>query len=135
MKRKNLDWNYISSRLEKYGISDYENQIKRLAKSVFNENELSEEDKKLLKTFTDFGIYGDDEGKIMQQYSASGAGYYLHRLFPKKADMLFNYPILERKPYLLPIMLVHRFFKGLFGIRKTAAELKTVKEIKKENRG
>ena len=134
-EEKNLDWNYISSRLEKYGISDYENQIKRLAKSVFNENELSEEDKKLLKTFTDFGIYGDDEGKIMQQYSASGAGYYLHRLFPKKADMLFNYPILERKPYLLPIMLVHRFFKGLFGIRKTAAELKTVKEIKKENRG
>ena len=134
-EENNLDWNYINSRLEEYGISDYENQVRRLSESVFKEKELSEEEKRLLRHFTDFGIFGDDEGKILQQYSASGRGYYLRRLFPKKADMLFNYPILEKKPYLMPFMLVHRFFKGLFSIRKRAAELKTVNEIKKENRG
>ena len=137
-----LNWEYINAELEKYGLVDYEKQTKALAKKLFDGEILSQEEEKLLKNYTDFGIFGDKEGKILQQYTAASqsggntnAKYLLRRLFPKKSEMLYNYPILEKAPYLYPFMLIHRFFKGLFNIKKTTDELQTVKEIQKENRG
>ena len=141
-EEKNLDWEYIYSQLEKNSLLEYEKQTRNLVFKVFENRELSPEEKSLLKNYTDFGIYGSGEGKILQTYlsvsqgnSESGAQfkYILRRLFPSRKDMLFNYPFLDKKPWLTPFMLVHRFFKGLFNIRKTRAELESVKKIKKEN--
>ena len=134
-KEDKLNWDYINGELEKYFLSDYEKKTRELSFKAFEEKELSEEEKKLLETYTDYGIYGDNEGSIVQKYSQTGskAKYVFRRLFPKKRDMLFNYPVLEKKPYLLPFMLIHRFFKGLFNIKKTLDELKSVKQIQKEN--
>ena len=143
-EEKGLNWQYINSELEKFGLLEYEKQTSALAKKVFDEKELSDEESRVLKSYIDYGIFGDSDGKILQQYSAAANGntpgtakakYILRRLFPKKSDMLLNYPVLEKKPYLMPIMLIHRFFKGLFNIRKTSSELKTVNQIQKENRG
>ena len=141
-EEKNLNWDYINTELEKFGLSDYEKQTKELSFKVFDKKELSDKEKKLLKSYTDFGIFGDSEGKILQDLNAATEGnsksgaklrYILRRLFPKKSDMFFNYPVLEKRPYLLPVMLIHRFFKGLFNIRKTSDELKSVNQIQKEN--
>ena len=97
---------------------------------------------KLLRNYSEFGLFGDEEGKIIQKYDAAALGtskegtkikYIYRRLFPGKRDMLYNYPILEKKPYLLPLMIIHRFFKGIFNYKKTADELKSVKQIQKEN--
>ncbi|MBE6742510.1 MAG: hypothetical protein E7570_09465 [Ruminococcaceae bacterium] len=137
-----LNREYINSELEKFELSDYEKQTKSLAMKVFDGEELSEEEKKLLSSYTDFGIYGNNEGKHLQAYSAlsqdnSKAGakfkYFLHRLFPKKSDMLYLYPVLEKKPYLLPFMLIHRFFKGIFHFKETKAEIQRLNQIEKEN--
>lgn len=139
---ENLDFDYINSELEKYSLSDYERETRALAKKVFDGKELSEKEERLLKNYTDFGIFGDSEGEIVQKLSAVSQGnskakakrkYILRRLFPKKKEMLFIYPILEKKPYLYPFMLIHRFFKGLFNIKKTSDELKSVNQIQKEN--
>ena len=139
---KNLNFDYINSELEKYSLSDYEKETRSLANKAFDGEELSEEEKKLLKNYTDFGLFGDSEGKVVQELSAVSDGnskanakarYIMRRLFPKKRDMLFIYPVLEKKPYLYPFMLIHRFFKGLFNIKKTTEELKSVNQIQKEN--
>ena len=141
-EENNLNWDYINSELEKYGLSDYERQTKKLSIKLFDSKELNEQEKKLLRNYTEFGLFGNNEGKILQNYSAASDGsskpsaklkYILRRLFPKKSDMIFNYPILEKRPYLMPFMLIHRFFKGIFKFRKTSDELKSVNQIQKEN--
>ncbi len=141
-EEKNLNWEYIKSELEKYGLSDYEKQTRELSIKLFDSEELGSDEKKLLKRYTEFGLFGNDEGKILQKYSEASEGssksgaklkYILRRLFPKKSDMLYNYPVLEKKPYLMPFMLIHRFFKSLFNIKKTTDELKSVNQIQKEN--
>ena len=134
-EQNNVNWDYINFELEKHGLLDYEKQTKALCLKLFDGKTLNDDEEKLLKNYTDFGLFGDDEGKILQQYSANKGKYFLRRLFPKKSEMLYNYPVLEKKPFLLPLMLVHRFFKGLFNFKKTNKELKTYKEIRKENRG
>jgi len=137
-----LNWDYIENELAKHGLSDYEKQTKSLFLKVFDGEELSDEEKKLLSGYTEFGIFGSEKGKQLQAYSAAAQGssksgarfkYFMRRLFPKKSDMLFIYPVLEKKPYLLPFMLIHRFFKGIFNFRKTKAEIKRLNQIEKEN--
>ena len=138
----NLNWDYINSELEKYNLSDYEKQTRELAKKVFDEKELTKDEQNLLESYINYGIYGNKQGKILQDFELASKGsskgeakikYILRRLFPKKKEMLFNYPVLEKKPYLLPFMLIHRFFKGIFNFKKTSAEIKTIKKIEKEN--
>ena len=142
-EESSLNWNYIERELDKHGLFEYENQTRRLAKAVFEEQELSDYDNKLLESYTDFGLFGNRQGRILQDYMHSSGGskgktrlkYILHRLFPKRKEIISSYPVLEKAPILYPFMLIHRFFKGLFNIRKTTDELKTVEEIQKENRG
>ena len=133
-KENNLDFEYINAELQKYGLTDYEKQTRELAFKLFEGKELSEDEQKLLRNYTQFGIFGDEEGKVLQQYSALKGKYFLRRLFPPKEEMEYNYPILKRKPFLLPLMLVHRFFRRLFNFKKTAAELKSVKEINRQSK-
>ena len=130
-----LNWQYINSELSKHGLLEYERQTSNLAKKLFDGEALSEEEQKLIKSYTDFGLFGDKKGKILQQYSGSKVRYILRRLFPPRDEILYNYPIYEKAPYLLPILMIHRFFKGIFNFSKRNAEFKTVKEIQKENRG
>ncbi|MBQ9532247.1 MAG: nucleotidyltransferase family protein [Eubacterium sp.] len=134
-EKDNLNWDYINGELEKNGLSDYEKQSRELSKKLFEEKELDESDKKLLENYINYGLFGNKQGRIIQDYSKSKNkfSYILRRLFPKKKDMIFNYPVLEKKPYLFPFMLIHRFFKGLFNIKKTSDELKSVNSINKEN--
>ena len=137
-EENSLDWQYINSELEKNALSDYEKQTKTLAKKLFNGEDLTADEEKLLQNYTEFGLFGDEEGKILQKYSAASGTksvYIFRRLFPKRKEIIASYPVLEKAPILYPFMLIHRFFKGLFNIRKTTDELKTVKEIQKENRG
>lgn len=138
----NLNWDYIHCELKKYNLCEYEKQTRELAKKLFDGEELSPDEHKLLEKYTNFGIYGSKEGGILQRYSAAAeknskksaaVKYYLRRLFPAKRDMIYNYPILEKAPWLLPLMYVYRFFKGLFHTKKAIKEIKIVKKIQKEN--
>ncbi len=130
-----LKWDYINSELERFSLAEYERQTRELSQKLFEERELNGKEQKLLENYINFGIYGNREGKILQEYSRSKsrASYFIRRLFPRKKDMLFIYPILEKKPYLLPFLLIHRLFKGIFNFRKNADELKSVNRLEKEN--
>jgi len=141
-EEENLNWDYINGELEKNGLLEYEQQTKAFAKKLFSGEILSYEDEKLLKNYIKYGLFGNREGGILQKYSvvSSSKGsakikYILKRLFPPKSEIAYNYPIYEKKPYLLPFLMIHRFFKGIFNFKKRSAEFSSVKEIQKENRG
>lgn len=133
-----LDWDYINSFFDKYGILQYEQESRNLAFKLFDEQELNDDELSLLQTYINCGIYGD--GKInltrkLEQFSTDGSAdnakkkYLLYRLFPPKKKMVADYRVLEKKPYLLPLYYVLRFFKGLFNSKDTIKEIKAVNKI------
>jgi hypothetical protein len=144
LKQENdkLNWKYVNSQLEKFGILAYEKDSRELAFKIFDEKELSESEIKMLETYINCGIYGDVSVKLTKDIEkiAGDDGsiadakkkYLFKRLFPDKKKMIADYRILEKKPYLLPFYYIYRLFKGAFNSKKTINEIKKVKSIKND---
>lgn len=133
-----LNWNYINSSLEKFGILDYEQKSRKLAFDIFEEKEIDNKELSLLETYINNGIYGDGTVKLTKQIKHlaeennikdAKKKYLISRLFPSKKKMIADYRILEKKPYLLPALYIYRLIKGLFNFKRTVNEVKTVNKI------
>lgn len=140
LKKENnkLDWSYINSELEKYGILEYEKKCRKLAFDMFDENALDDDEIELLETFINYGIYGDGKirlartiNKMAEESSLEKAkkDYILKRLFPSKEKMVADNRILEKRPYLLPLYYIMRLFKALKYRKRTLEEYSNIKEI------
>lgn len=134
----NLDWDYINASLEKFGILDYEQKSRKLAFDIFEEKELDDKELKLLETYMNHGIYGDGSIRLTKQIKNLAENdnikkakkkYLMSRLFPSRKKMIADYRILEKKPYLLPALYIYRLIKGLFNLKETISEVKTVNKV------
>lgn len=135
----NLNWSYINSRLDEFGILEYEQKSKTLAFKLFENGELDNDEIALLETYINNGIYGDGTIKLQKELENIGGEnakkvYFLKRLFPPKTKMIADYRVLEKKPYLLLAYYIFRLFKALFNSRKTVDEIKAVNMIEKTNK-
>lgn len=127
----------------KFGIADYEKQTRNLALKLFDDARLSNEEAELLYFYTNFGIYGSNEGKAVlgfsdfsekENSSSSVIGFMFKRLFPKRKEMECSYEYLKEKPYLIVFAYIHRLVTSLFKRdkqNKLANEIKTINEFKK----
>ncbi|MCR5208197.1 MAG: nucleotidyltransferase family protein [Eubacterium sp.] len=134
-----LDYEYISSRLSEYGIADFERETRKLAFKLFDGEELTENDEKLLEVFINFGIFGSGKIKLTRELEGMGGSlesakkqYLLKRLFPPVKKMKADYRVLEKRPYLLPVYYIYRLFKGAANPEKTLGEVKDIRNIKNE---
>ena len=130
---------YVEEKLGEYGISDFERETRELAFKVFEEQELNAEEEKLLEVFINFGIFGKGSVRIQRRLEelAGEDGieqakrkYIIKRMFPPVKKMKADYRVLEKHPYLLPAIYVHRFFKVAFNPKETVDEIKNVKQVK-----
>lgn len=137
-----LDYGYINSRLDEFGILDFEKETRELAFKLFDEKELDEKDEKLLEVFINFGIFGTGKVRITRALEEMSEGsdlksakrkYILRRLFPPKKKMLADYRALEKRPYLLPAYYFYRFFKGAAHSKETLDEVKSVNSVKNKD--
>lgn len=134
----NLNWSYINSKLNEFGILDYEKRSRELAFKIFECEELNANELKLLETYINNGIYGDGNislEKSINSLSKNGSiatakkKYILKRLFPPKKKMIADYRVLEKKPYLLFALYIYRLFKAIFNSKATLTEFKAVNSI------
>ncbi len=134
-----LDNAYVSEKLSEYGILDFEQKTRRLAFKIFDGEKLSDDEEELLRVFINFGIFGSDSVRIQRELEQMADGtpldkakkkYILKRLFPPKKKMKADYRVLEKHPYLLPAIYIHRFFKVIFNPKDTLDEVKNVKHVK-----
>ena len=127
-KEQNLDFGYISSTIERFGITDFYNKVMNIISAVFDDGELSDAEQELLNTMLGGGIYGNLKGvDYEKELEAHGgrAGYLLHRLFPPKSFMKETYRQLEEKPYLLGWYYIYRIFdKSLHSRENLRSDLK-----------
>lgn len=137
----NLNWDYINSSLEEYGILEYEKKSRNLAFKIFENVELDSNELSLLETYINNGIYGDGTIRLSKSIEAFSNGgsikkgklkYFIYRIFPPKKKMKADYRVLEKHPYLLPALYAYRLFKAIINIKSTINEAKAVNGVNGE---
>lgn len=105
-----LDKKYISTNLEKLGLSDFTKKVSDIAEKWFGANadyNFSEDELYIISS----GTYGTAEKKYLHKYSSLGSKhYYLKRIFPPLIVMKDIFHPLRRFPFLLPLFYMIRIF-------------------------
>ncbi len=98
--------------------------------------EYTEVAKRLEVYLLEGGVYGNVKNRVAVQQQKRGGkfGYVWLRIFPPHNDMLYLYPILKKKKWLLPFCWVRRWFWILFSgrIKKSMNELKMNANVSKD---
>ena len=118
-----LDWQYITSELDKLSIKEYERKARTLANAVFSGVTLDEEDREELLYYVTSGTFGTIERKKTNQLAKNLSGddskqskqqYIKNRLFLPMDVVKKEYPFFYHHKYLLPFLSVYRLFKATF---------------------
>lgn len=132
-EQDNLNWDYINSAMQEYGIADFERDCRKLAFDMFEERELTDNQLKLLETFINYGIYGDGKIRLANDIERIAQGkkskYFIYRLLPPKSKMIADYRVLEKKPWLLGYYYVQRIVKAIVNGKSTLNEISSIKDI------
>lgn len=126
-----LDFEYINSVLDEFGILSFHNSAVRLMDALFDNCESGGEEQELLNTIFENGIYGQAYDKVkigLEKNGGSKLKYIIKRVFPSKKMMVGNYKILEKYIVLLPFYYVYRIFEKFHHNKKDVShELKRLR--------
>lgn len=132
-----LDFDYINSVIEYFGITDFANTAIGLSESVFGDGKSNYDQQDLLDFMLSGGVYGKNKTTIadeLKKYNNSKILYLLHRIFPPVKIMKGNYRVLEKHIYLLPIIYIVRLFDKLkHNNKRLKKELKELFSSNKNN--
>ena len=132
LKNHELDWLYIESEISKLEMSDFEKANHQLALNLFTRKALTDKEKKMLDYILASGTYGStmsmqlNAGQKIAEYGR--LKYFMKRLTLPYSQMLEEYPVLKKAPYLYPFYWLSRLLiRGLFFRRKQLiAQLKAL---------
>lgn len=112
-KGETLDRAYIGGELEKLGLADFERANRKLSLRLFGGGTLTDADEAMLDYVLSSGAYGSAEHLAENRIAKKGrAGYLFSRIFLPRRDMQKLYPVLERRPILLPLCWVRRLLSA-----------------------
>ncbi len=126
-KTENLDMEYIKDQLTRLGMYTFLENIIKLEKCWSGESEYDEISLEITEFVLKSGAYGSLKNKAsattirtyMDKEVKSVSRYkYLAMIFPDYWQMKGIYPILEKRPYLLPFYWIKRLITGLLFKRK-----------------
>lgn len=95
-----LDMKYLNDELKKMGIADFEKRNRSLALRLFAGEALTEQEEELLHYFIFSGVYGTIQNLIKKQ---GRWNFFFSYVFKPYRVMATKYPILQKKPFLLPV--------------------------------
>lgn len=140
VKGNAINWTYVSEECRKLGLEEFEKDIKRLANTVLSlwEFSLTDSQEFMLDFILDAGTYGVADniikGKInylnsqKHKKAHSKLRYLWFRLFPDLRYMRTYYTVLNKFPFLLPLVWIYRLFLKTFTNSKNA--IKEVERLK-----
>ena len=109
---ENVDKSLRDDLLVQGGLFQFAEISRKLSRAWFDDGETDD----LLLQLQDFilhgGVYGSAENRVALQQTKKGGrfGYLLSRIFIPFAKLKRYYPILEKYPWLTPIMQIRRWF-------------------------
>lgn len=133
-----IDHDYVDKRLDEIGLGWFKRNSDQLLECWVNGTDIPSELDEMQNTVFSSGSYGSAESKVrINMNNASGnkvssAGYLRYRFFPPYRIMKASYPVLRKKPWLLPAVWIYRIsFKGVPRVKRHLKELRLFKSIQK----
>lgn len=128
-----LDWAYISRRLEMLGIQAFAEQIRKLTLAAFTGEEMDQDAMEAIAFLTQGTAHGEWENEAYILFAKQGTGsagqdastMVRRQLFPSRRALQQRYPRLRTMPWLLPFYWVARGCRVAFLERFKLEELKT----------
>lgn len=123
-KHTDMDEEYVYTELEKIGAAKFDKKIIALADCWLGDAEMDEESEILTDFLFDGGVYGTGKSSALMGTDAESVQktkrkYLLKRLFPPLKSLKLRYPVLNKCPFLLPVMWIVRIFDAIFTRRGT----------------
>lgn len=128
-KENSLDWDYITQQTDIFGITDFEQESRKLAMKIFtnqNCNNLSDNEKEMLKFYLFSGTYGTMKHSVEkrvrtfneQNGSTSKFRYIWYRIFPPMEVYRQYFPFFYQHKFLLPVCWIFRLARTLIYHKK-----------------
>lgn len=132
-----LDMEYVKAEAAKLDIAEFERKSRSLAMDLFVGNDLSEENKEMLRYIVFSGTYGTLQNKLENHVLEYGGGsggkrrFLLRRLFPTMKEIKKYYPSFYKYKILIPFLPFYKSVEAMTVKRKqTKEKLKILKNIK-----
>ena len=128
------DEELLREALEKTGLTVFSQRMDDIAEFWFGDANGDESLTEMGEYIILSGVFGNEtndylSGIIRGEYSEKKSSYFLSRLFLPYKLMKNRYPILEKLPFLLPLMWLVRFFSALGNKEKYTQEAQNVNSI------
>lgn len=122
------DWELIEEQLKLAGLLKMEEKIRELLlKGINRENQENAIVWEYILESGTYGLFKFHVQKERNKHQSKGA-YYLRRVFPKREELLFNYPQFRKYPCGFLAAWFYRLFKNLImEPGKTAGELQALR--------
>ncbi len=133
-KSENLNIEYINEELSKYQLVDFSNIIYSLSNNLFNGEEISDDERIILRYLFSSGTYGvlanlhGFEMVAVQNESISKKKRkaVITRIFPPFKIMAIKFPKLNKYPILLPYYYMKRVGKHIFDFKRLKMEVDAI---------
>lgn len=101
--------------LTQAGLLRFANTARALSRAWFGKAPMDSLTAQMEEFILRGSMYGGDENRIaVQQQTRGRLRYLLERIFLPFDILKFRYPVLQKHPWLMPVMQVHRWCKLLF---------------------
>lgn len=134
-KEDSMDWDYLNRELEKLEVSEFEKDMRLLAKKVFSKskymekNSLTDSERDILRVMLSSGTYGTQERQVKKRIQdfqedeqsvkkSTRIKYSFQRVFPGIKYIKEYYPIARKHKWAIPFVYIYRMFRGISSQRK-----------------
>lgn len=139
-----LDLAYIEGELQKLSLLEFHRNIRQMIAVWFEDAPADERSEFITDYVFSSGSYGLESrlaltNALRKTQSEDGAlylklRYFMQRLFPERRSMLYKFPILDRHPWMLPLVWIYRpFYKLLFERQDISKQQRLMKNMTQEN--
>ncbi len=107
-----VDTNKRDELLNKGGLKKFADSVRNLSLVWFGEKEPDEISIKMQNFLLRGGVFGSTDNRVALKRTKSGGKfrYIMSRIFAPMNTLKRYYPVLEKHPYLMPVMQVRRWF-------------------------
>lgn len=103
------------SLLQQGNLLRFADACRRLAACWFGDAQEDDTTRLLQAYILGGGVYGSaaNQAAAARNRQGSGVGYLVSRVFPSRQALMYDYPILQKHPYQLPLCWVRRWLRAL----------------------
>lgn len=110
--RQLINKDVVNNLLKESNLTVFDSNVNHYLDVLLNNKEYNDLSNKIEEFIFQYGIDGGNKNRVLIHSSDSSRfGYILSRIFIPYDKMCYEYPLLEKKKYLLPIYYIVRIFK------------------------